>query len=61
MEIPTLSAANSKARANDEAEARIHSGHCDVQETGDLGGLGDLKNALPSIGIFCLTLKGILF
>jgi hypothetical protein len=42
MEIPTLSAANSKARANDDPEEPIHSGHCAVQEPCDLGALGTI-------------------
>ena len=42
MEIPTLSTANSKARAYDDPEDPIHSGHCAVQEPCDLGTLGTI-------------------
>jgi hypothetical protein len=62
MEIPPLSAAaDSKAAVYDEAEGAIHSGVLSCPGNWRLGRLGRFKKRFASIGIFCLTLKGMLF
>ena len=62
MEIPTLiAAATSKAGAYDEAEEPFTQGIVLSRKLATWEGWGRFKKRFASIGIFCLTPKGMLF
>jgi hypothetical protein len=62
MEIPILKCPRQRrAGAYDEAEKPFTLAYCAVREPNDLGRSGRFKKRFAWIGIFCLTLKGILF
>jgi hypothetical protein len=61
MEIPALRAASSKAFAYDEAEIPFALGIALSRNLVTWERWGRFKKRFAAIGIFCLTLKGILF